>query len=207
MFIAHFQPIAEARPESRCPGPRREEAAGRSQPREDEQSLTFAPATDRRSRAIAHGRESAPAAAARRRREPVVREARQEAADRDAAFEPRQRHADALVEPGAEGEVPVRRARDVEPVGVGEPRRVAVGGADAERARACAARARRRRSSVAHVVMRLPSWFELSKRRNSSTAVRTSAGLGEQARAARRASRAARRGRCRSGWSSSRGRR
>ena len=45
-----------------------------------------------------------------------------------------------------------------------------------------AARARRRRSRTARVVIRLPSWFELSKRRNSSTAVRTSAGSSQQAR-------------------------
>jgi len=46
-----------------------------------------------------------PARAHRRRGEAVVRKARQEAADRDLAFEPGQAHADALVDAGAEGDV------------------------------------------------------------------------------------------------------
>ena len=40
--------------------------------------------------------------------EPIVRKAREEPRDRDRAFEPRHRHADALVRPGAEAEMPVR---------------------------------------------------------------------------------------------------
>mgnify|MGYP003693908325 CR=1 FL=1 len=75
----------------------------------------------------AHGRKARPARAHRRRRQAVVREARQEAADRDPPFEPGQTHADALMDPRAEGDVAVRRAADVEAVGLGELLGIAVG--------------------------------------------------------------------------------
>ena len=57
---------------------------------------------------------------------------RKEARDGHAAFEPRQRHADALVRPGNEGEVPVRGARNIEAVGIGKLRGIAIGGTDAK---------------------------------------------------------------------------
>src|SRR6476469_2080466 len=65
--------------------------------------------------------------------ERVSREARQQAADRDASFEPRKIEARARVDAEAECQVPVRRASDIEPVGIGELRRVAVRCADAQR--------------------------------------------------------------------------
>src|SRR5882757_1570589 len=86
--------------------------------------------------AARHAEEAAkphPAAAHRRAIERIVREACQETRNRDRAFEPRQRHARALMRAGAEGEVAVRCARDVEVFRVGELRGVAVGGADAQR--------------------------------------------------------------------------
>ena len=65
----------------------------------------------------------------------VARKPRQESRDRDRAFEPRQRHPGALMRAGAEGEMPVRRAADVEIFRIGELRGIAVGGADAQRHR------------------------------------------------------------------------
>ena len=55
---------------------------------------------------------------------------------------------------------------------------------------ACAARSATPPISIAQVVMRLPSWFELSKRRNSSTALLDQRRLGAAAAPSRRASRA-----------------
>ena len=59
-----------------------------------------------------------------------VAEPGEELADRHPSFHAGERHPGAGMHPGAEGEVPVGRPRDVEPVGVGELRRVAVGAAD-----------------------------------------------------------------------------
>ena len=70
------------------------------------------------------------------------------------------------------------RCRDVS--GIGELRGIAVGGADAQRHRACPAGSVMPPSSTGSVVMRLPSWFELSNRRISSTAVLISSGLFDQ---------------------------
>src|ERR1700745_2109440 len=78
------------------------------------------------------------AAADRFTGERIVRKSREKPRDRDCAFEPRQCHPCALMRAGGEGEVAVRRAADVELVRIGKLRRVAVGGADAERdRRAC----------------------------------------------------------------------
>ena len=82
----------------------------------------------------------------RRGGEPVVGKAREEAADRDAALEPRQAHADALVDARAEGDVAVRLRRDVEPVGLGELRRDRGWPRRCRASPGCAAPARRRRS-------------------------------------------------------------
>src|SRR6186997_2369211 len=65
----------------------------------------------------------------------VIRKPRQESRDRNRAFQPRQRHPGALMRAGAEGEMPVRRTADIKTFGIGEMRRVAVGGADAQRHR------------------------------------------------------------------------
>ena len=62
--------------------------------------------------------ETDPSTAHRPAAHGIVREARQEARDRDGPFQPRQRHARALMRAGGEGEVAVRRARDVEAFGV-----------------------------------------------------------------------------------------
>ena len=81
---------------------------------------------------------------------------------------------------GAEGEVPVRRAADIETFGIGELRGVAVGGADAQRHR----RARRHRDAAEfdrldrHAVAELVGAFEpqhfldrgLDQRRDSRSA-------------------------------------
>ena len=75
---------------------------------------------------------------ARRRRARVEREAvepREQRAERDVHLLARERRADAVVDAHAEGEVLGRvRARDVEAVGVGELRRVAVRGGEAQHA-------------------------------------------------------------------------
>jgi hypothetical protein len=51
---------------------------------------------------------------------------------RDGGLEPGQLGAEAVVDAGGEGEVGVEVAAHVEPVGIGEHPRVAVGGADEE---------------------------------------------------------------------------
>src|SRR5215218_5918521 len=79
--------------------------------------------------------EADPTAAHRLASERVVRKPSQETRDCDRAFEPRQRHAGALVRAGAEGEMPVRRAADIEIFRVGELRWITVGSADARRHR------------------------------------------------------------------------
>src|SRR3954464_7651272 len=60
----------------------------------------------------------------------IMRKPRQNPRDRDRAFKPGQRHAGTLMRTGAEGEMAVRDAADVEVFGVGELSRVAVGGSD-----------------------------------------------------------------------------
>src|SRR3984957_11866337 len=75
------------------------------------------------------------AAAHRRAVQRVAGKPRQKARNRDRAFEPRQRHAGALVRAGGKGEVPVGVAGDVEIFRVGELSGIAVGGADAQRHR------------------------------------------------------------------------
>src|SRR5574342_956774 len=62
-----------------------------------------------------------------------AREAPEQGGERDARFHARDVHAGAGVIAVAEGDVAVGLARDVEALGVGELRRVAVGGADRER--------------------------------------------------------------------------
>src|SRR5664279_2108131 len=76
-----------------------------------------------------HAQEAAKANAAAahwRSAERVARKPRQESRDRNRAFEPRQRHPGALMRAGAEGEMPVRRAADVEVFRIGELRGIAV---------------------------------------------------------------------------------
>src|SRR5690349_11892644 len=68
-------------------------------------------------RAERHAQKSAEAdaaAALRRAVEGVVWKPRQEARNCDGALEPRQRHPGALVRAGAEGQMPVWRAADIE---------------------------------------------------------------------------------------------
>src|SRR6476659_2013668 len=65
----------------------------------------------------------------------IVRVPRKEMRDRDRAFEPRQRHPGALMRAGAESEMPVRRAADIETFGIGKLGGIAVGGAYAQRHR------------------------------------------------------------------------
>src|SRR5262249_11062260 len=62
----------------------------------------------------------------------IGRKASDEAVERDGAFHPRQGCAQAHVHAGAEGNVAVGRARDVEAVRIGEFGRVAVGRTDAD---------------------------------------------------------------------------
>ena len=76
-----------------------------------------------------------PAAAHRWAIERIAGKPRQKSRDRDRAFEPRQRHPGALMRAGAEGEVAVRRAADVEIFRIGELLGIAVGSADAQRHR------------------------------------------------------------------------
>src|SRR6266403_5388322 len=75
--------------------------------------------------------EADPAAAHRFAVERIVGKPRQETRDRDRAFEPRQRHPGALMRAGTEGEMPVRRAADMEIFRLRELPGVAVGGSDA----------------------------------------------------------------------------
>src|ERR1019366_8448831 len=75
------------------------------------------------------------AAAHWRTAERVARKPRQESRDRNRAFEPRQRHPGALMRAGAEGEMPVRRAADVEVFRIGELRGIAVRSTNAQRHR------------------------------------------------------------------------
>ncbi len=85
-----------------------------------------------------HAQKSAkphPAAAHRLAVQRVARKPLQASRNRDRAFEPRQRHAGALMRAGGEGEMPVRDAADVEGFGVFELPGIAVGGADAQRHR------------------------------------------------------------------------
>ena len=63
---------------------------------------------------------------------------------------------------GREGEMAVGVAGDVEHLRIVERRRIAVGGADAQCDEGAGRAALRRRSRVARVVTRLPSWLELS---------------------------------------------
>src|SRR4051812_43256137 len=62
----------------------------------------------------------------------VVGEAGQEARQRDLPLQAREARTGADVDAAREGEVAIGRARDVEAVGVGKLRRVAVGRADAD---------------------------------------------------------------------------
>src|SRR6195952_1690486 len=97
-------------------------------------SLSLSRASDRLRRAGARGRESGRAGrAAPVRRAGSSGSGGESGPDRAFALDPRQAHADALMDARAEGDVPVRRACDVEPVGIRELFRVAVGRADAER--------------------------------------------------------------------------
>ena len=104
-----------------------------------------------------------------------IGKALQELSDCDAAFQPRQREARADMRAGAEGEMAVRRAGDIECVRAGEDVGIAVGGADAQRQQRAFGSATPP-SSVSIATLRLPSWFELSKRKNSSIAVLISDG-------------------------------
>src|SRR5258707_3190763 len=79
--------------------------------------------------------KSHPAAAYRFAIQRILWKPRQESRDRDRAFEPRQRHSGALMRAGAEGEVAVRGAADVEMFGIGKLQGIAVGSADAQRHR------------------------------------------------------------------------
>ena len=120
-----------------------------------------------------HAQESAKADAAaahRRAVQRVARKPRQKSRDRDRAFEPRQRHPGALMRAGAKGEMPVRRAADVEVSGSANcaGSRLA---APMHSVTGVPAASVTPPSSTRSVVMRLPSWFELSNRRISSTAV------------------------------------
>jgi hypothetical protein len=58
------------------------------------------------------------------------RKARDQLADRDARFHARERHARASMDAGTEGEMPVRLATYVKPVGIGELCGIAIGSAD-----------------------------------------------------------------------------
>ena len=82
--------------------------------------------------ATAGSRGTAPGRRAPARRQARSREAREEPADGDAPLQPRQIEPGAMMRAGAEGQVPVGLAADVEAVGVRELGRVAVGGADAD---------------------------------------------------------------------------
>src|SRR6266702_6613547 len=113
-----------------------------------------------------HARKSAEADATAAHRlavECVVWKPREIPRYRHCAFEPRQRHPGALMRAGAESEVAVRRAADVEVFGVGKLRGIAVGGADAQRDR----RARRHRDAAefdslhGHAVAELVGALEL----------------------------------------------
>src|ERR1700722_12163565 len=84
------------------------------------------------------------AAAQRRAVQRVAGKPRQEARNRDRAFEPRQRHAGALMRAGGKGEVPVGVAGDVEIFRVIELKGIAVGGPDAQ----CHRRARDKRDAA-----------------------------------------------------------
>jgi hypothetical protein len=157
-------------------------------------------------RAARHAQKSAeahPAAAHRLAGERIIRKAREETRDRDRALEPRQRHAGALMRAGAEGQMPVRRAADIEV----RDRRTARDRGWRRRCTAspaCPAGIAMPPSSNGSTVMRLPSWLELSNRSISSTAVLISAGF--RSAAVSRAGSTAPPGRCRSDWWWSRGR-
>src|SRR5262249_40785688 len=64
--------------------------------------------------------------------ERIVGKAGKKAGDGNARLESRHVEPGAHVRSRAEGEVPVGRARNIEPVGIGKFGRVAVGGADAQ---------------------------------------------------------------------------
>ena len=71
-------------------------------------------------------------AAHRRAGQLISRKPRQKPRYRNRAFQPRQRHAGALMRAGGKGEMPVRRAADVEIFRIGELSGITVGGADAQ---------------------------------------------------------------------------
>jgi hypothetical protein len=79
------------------------------------------------------------------------------------------------MDPGAEGEMAVRPTADIETIGISELRGIAIGRAYADmHGRAC-----RDVEAIQNRVLtafRLPSWFELSMRRNSSAAVSMNCG-------------------------------
>src|SRR5438067_13570808 len=80
--------------------------------------------------------EAAKARAPASRRLPcqrVIRKARQEASDRDAALEPGEVESRTGVNAGAKRDMAIRRARDIEATRIAELRRIAVGGPDAQR--------------------------------------------------------------------------
>ena len=125
---------------------------------------------------IAHGtlqKSAKPHAAAAHRLagQRVVRKPRQKSRDRDRAFEPRQRHPGALMRAGAEGEMAVRGAADVEAFRDRRTGRDRGWRRRCTASPACPAASSTPPSSTVSVVMRLPSWFELSNRSISSTAV------------------------------------
>src|SRR5690242_19522554 len=97
-------------------------------------------------------------AARRRAVQRVVGKTREEAADRDASLEPCEVQSRARMDAEAECEVAIRRARDVESIGVGKLRGIAIRRADAQRhprmpGQLCAAyRARRGRDPVAELI-------------------------------------------------------
>ena len=150
--------------------------------------------------------EARAAAAHRRAVERVVGKAREEARIATRPSSRARFSAGARMDAEAEREVPVRRARRGR---AGRDRGTAPGRDWPRRCRA--SRAIPRGSATppiiasARVDMRLPSWFELSKRRNSSTAVSIERRVAPAAARAGRATASARAARCRSGWSSSRG--
>ena len=154
--------------------------------------------------------ESAEARAAAARRlavERVVRKPRKKRGRARPRLQAREVHAGAGVDAEAERDVAVGLAREIEPVGVGNcagsrfaaPMHIVIresGGSATPP------------TTISRVVIRLPSWLELSKRRNSSTAERTKSSSLRRAVSALllAATRSARAARCRSGWWSSRGR-
>src|SRR5437867_273894 len=73
------------------------------------------------------------AAALRHAGQGVLWKTLQVARERDPRLQSRQKHARALMDAGTESKVAVRCSADIEPIGIGELRRVAIGGADTER--------------------------------------------------------------------------